>query len=442
MEKIIEFAKQHNMFSGSCVIAAVSGGADSMCLLVFLWENAQKLGITVTCAHFNHLLRGEEADRDEDFVRSFCENRGIPFFSGRGDVAAFSKAHRTGTEEAARTLRYAFLEETRKKLGASVIATAHNADDNAETVLLNLVRGAGLRGLCGIPAVRDKIVRPLLCVTRGEIENYLAERSIPYVTDSSNLTDDYSRNRLRHNVMPLLKELNPKFSETVFKTTETNRRDEEFLRMKAQEFIDSNVRNSRVEAALLKALPKAVSSRVVRMLWHREISASHIEAVLNLCENPSPSAKVNIPGGTVFREYGDLVFGEYLSGSFAPVVLEEGQTVKIPELNLEVSMTKQVSDRIIHKSFTDFLFKITEVYGKITIRPRETGDSLRLRGRGCTKTVKKLMTESRIPAGKRAFIPVVADERGILAVYGLAIDDRGSPDTGDTVYKIAFKECV
>ena len=428
--------------AGSSVIAAVSGGADSMCLLAFLHENAENLGITVTCAHFNHLLRGAESDRDEDFVRSFCENLGIPFFSGRGDVAAYAAQNRMGTEEAARTLRYAFLEETRKKLGADVIATAHNADDNAETVLLNLVRGAGLRGLCGIPPVRDKIVRPLLCVTRGEIEDYLEKRNISYVTDSSNLTDDYSRNKLRHNVIPLLKELNPKFSESVFKTSETNRQDEDFLCLKAQEFIDKNVKNSRVDISALKALPKAVSARVVRMLWHKEISAFHVEAVLNLCENKSPSARVNIPGGTVFREYGDLVFGGYGHCGFEPVTLEMGQRVKIPELNLEISLKQTVFDGFIHKRFTEYLFKTTEVCGKITIRPRITGDSIRLRGRGCTKTLKKLMSESRIPAGKRACIPVIADERGVLAVYGLALDERGCPNTGDTVYKITFKECV
>ena len=135
-------------------------------------------------------------------------------------------------------------------------------------MLLNLVRGAGLRGLCGIPPVRGNIIRPLLCVTRGEIEEYIRKRNISYVTDSSNLTDDYSRNKLRHNVIPLLKELNPKFSESVFKTSETNRQDEEFLCRKAQEFIDSNVKNSRVDISALKALPKAVSARVVRMLWH------------------------------------------------------------------------------------------------------------------------------------------------------------------------------
>ena len=192
------------------ILCAVSGGADSMYLLARLRE----LGYTVAAGHYNHGLRGTEADRDEAFVRDFCAARGIPFVSEKGDVAAFAAEQGMGTEAAARTLRYAFLERAADDLGAAVIATAHTAGDNAETVLLHLARGSGLKGLGGIPPKRGRVVRPMLDVTRAEVESYLAEHDIKYVTDSTNGEDDYARNRVRHGAVPALETVNPAFLRT------------------------------------------------------------------------------------------------------------------------------------------------------------------------------------------------------------------------------------
>ena len=439
--KIIEFIEKHRMVAqGETVLAAVSGGADSVCMLHVLLDLSKTLDFSLCAAHFNHMLRGEEADRDEAFVKSLCEELEIPFYSERGDVSGFAKSHGKSTEEAARIMRYAFLQDTAEKTGAAKIATAHNADDNAETVILNLVRGTGLTGLRGIPPTRDNIIRPILCITRQEVEAYLSSRGIEYVTDSSNLEDVYSRNKLRHHVMPVLQELNPRISESILRTGDLLRQDEEYLCCEAEKIINENAIGNRIKASVLSALPKSISSRVIVKLAVVPLPQIAVDSVLELCKNTSPSAKLNLPGITVRREYDDLVFGDTECKTFSPIVLEEENPVVIPEINIEVTLETSVYTDNIHKSFTGYLFKTTDVCGKITIRPRKIGDKLKVRGSSCTKTLKKLFTEKHIPAVYRELQPVIADENGVLGVYGLGCDMRGTPAVGDTIYIIKFKE--
>ena len=185
------------------VLCALSGGRDSVYLLHRLRKWQKEYGFRVFAAHFNHQLRGAESDRDEAFVRSLCEEWNVPLIAGAADVRSFAEERGMGIEEAARTLRYDFLEETLREIGGGVIATAHHADDLAETMLMNLVRGAGTKGLCGIPPKRGNIVRPILTVTRKEIDSYMLLHGLPYVEDSTNAHDDCTRNLLRHHVMPV-----------------------------------------------------------------------------------------------------------------------------------------------------------------------------------------------------------------------------------------------
>lgn len=441
IKKTVEFIEAYNMLSdGDTVLAAVSGGADSVCMLYHLVELTKNFNIILHAAHFNHMLRGSESDRDEDFVRNLCQKLGIQLFCGQGDVSRYATEHSLGTEEAARILRYEFLQKTASELNAAKIATAHNADDNAETVILNLTRGSGLAGMRGIPPVRDNIIRPILCLTRDSVENYLKERGIEYVTDSSNYDDKYSRNNLRHNVMPVLKTLNPRFSENLLKSCDIIRHDEAYLSEEADRILAQNANINRISISLLLNLPISLSSRIIRKLGGTGLTAASVNDVLALCKNPLPSAKLNLPGITVQREYDDIVFGDISDDAFKPIFLKEGESVLIPELNLEVTLEKAAFIDNIHKSFTDYIFKSTDVYGKITIRPKETGDSIKLRSTGCTKTLKKLFVEKHIPAAKRKQIPVIADDHGVLGVYKIGCDIRGEPALGDTIYNIHFKE--
>ncbi len=243
------------------VLVAISGGADSVALLHMLREK----GYELTAAHYNHGLR-PEADADEEFVKTLCADLGIPFVAGRGDVAADAARCGAGIEETAREMRYAFLEETRVKSGLGRIATAHNADDNAETVLLNLVRGAGLSGLCGIPPQRGHIVRPILHLSRAEILAYLTSHNLPYREDASNADTVFRRNYLRHEILPALKALNPALTDAVTRLTGLLREDEEYLTALAREEIQLHGIGASFPAKRLNSLPKPVSSRVCRLL--------------------------------------------------------------------------------------------------------------------------------------------------------------------------------
>ncbi|MBR5381830.1 MAG: tRNA lysidine(34) synthetase TilS [Oscillospiraceae bacterium] len=439
-KKLLAFADGYGMLPyGARVLAAVSGGADSVCLLLILAAVSKERGLVLSAGHFNHCLRGEESDGDEAFVKALCERLGVPFLAGRGDVRAEAEKTGESLEEAARRLRYAFLEEA---AAGARIATAHTASDNAETVLLNLTRGAGTRGLAGIPPVRGDIIRPMLTLTRTEAEAYLREKGQTYREDSTNASDDYTRNLLRHRVLPVLREINPALDTLALGSSRLLRADDEYLTAEARRFLAENARDGRVEASKLAALPFAVSSRAVRELGGAGLSLAHVESVLALARGDDPSAETHIPRMKVYREYGDLVFSrrEKDRPTFAPAVLEPGKTVVL-ETGTRVFCEKRPFSAKINKSFNSFIFKSENVCGTITIRPRLPGDRFTPE-KGCGKTLKKLFIEKKIPAAVREAVPVVADERGILAVAGVGQTQRGEPGEGDEILWIGTEEGV
>ena len=195
-----------------CITAALSGGADSVCLLIILKELSDKYSFTLDALHINHCIRGKESDRDEEFCRNLCKKYDIPLTVIRTDVPAAAAESKKSLEETARDIRYKAFEKHAGDKGK--IATAHTVSDNAETVILNMARGTGLKGLCGIPPVRDNIIRPLIDVTRQQIEDYLKSMNQGFVTDSTNLSDDYTRNRIRHKIIPELLKINEGFYKT------------------------------------------------------------------------------------------------------------------------------------------------------------------------------------------------------------------------------------
>ncbi len=437
-EKVELFIQKHNMISrGDKVLCALSGGADSVALLHFL---SRMEGVEVLAAHYNHCLRGEESDADEAFVKRLCEKMGIPCFVGRGDVAAFAVESGRGTEDAARTLRYEFLKETATREGCSRIVTAHNAEDNAETVLLNMTRGTGLKGLCGIPPVRGMIVRPLLQTAREEIESYLAFHGLEHIEDSTNALDDYSRNRVRHHVSPVLREINPAFADAVARMTDSLREDEAYLAAEAQAFVEKNANGRSIPAALTMELAAPVRMRVFRRMHGGELSSVHCKAIENICLVRSLHAHADVPGMRVSREFDRLIFGEEEAESIARREIGPGEMLKLPEAGMEISCEFVTSCMEIHKSLNTFFFKNENICGRIFVASRSEGDKIRLEGRNCTKSLKKLFSEAKMELNERKSCPVIYDEAGPIGVYGFGAAERCVAKSGDDCVIIKIKK--
>ena len=382
---------------GEQIVCAVSGGADSMALLWGAYLLKDMLGISLSAAHFNHGLRGEESDRDEAFVREFCQRFDIALFVGGSKVTTGKK----GLEAAARDARYAFFETLPGK-----IATAHTADDNAETVLMHLVRGTGLKGLGGIAPVNGKLIRPMLTITRQQIEAFLAEYHISYIEDSSNRGDDFLRNRLRHHVMPLLRQENPCIAENVSAMALRLRQDEAALAQQAAYDTLPGVAELKTMHA---AIRKRMLERFLKENGVKEPEAQHIALAEELVFSSKPSARAQFPGGvTLSRNYDRLeVLRENLA--LPTVELPKNGTLEIPGFRVTVGPAQE----IVH-SETIFTVQPT---GKLMLRCRSAGDEISLSGG--TKSVKKLFIDRKIPAHQRLQIPVIADDAGIVGIYGI-----------------------
>lgn len=388
--------------AGDTVICAVSGGADSMALLWGMYLLREKLQIRLEAAHFNHGLRGEESNRDARFVRQFCADYGITLHEGSGAVVAGKK----GLEAAARDARYGFLDSLSGK-----IATAHTADDNVETVLMHFLRGTGLKGLGGIAPVSGKRIRPMLTVTREQVMAFLKEYSISYVTDSSNEEDLFLRNRMRHHVIPLLKQENPKLAENVSNMAMRLRFDEQAL----EELTEGSPSVTQLRSAP-PALRARYLSRFLRENGVHEPEAEHIALLEKLVFSPKPSARADLPGGIrVTRNYDCL---ESAKAEQTPEAVElpmEG-TVRLPQWGVVVTISN-----------AEEILQATDVFtvcpkGKMILRSRQTGDEMTLAGG--TKSLKKLLIDRKIPAAQRLKIPVIADEKGVLGVYGIGVNQR------------------
>ena len=412
--------------AGSRVLCAVSGGADSVCLLSLLRRESD---ITVLCAHYNHHLRGEESHRDESFVRELCARWHIPCRIGGGDVAAYARENKLGIEEAARERRYDFLRRTAEELQADFIATAHTMNDNAETVLLNMARGTGLAGLGGIPPKRGNILRPLLGVTRQQVEDYLRRENIPWVTDSTNEEDDYARNRVRHHLLPELETIHPGAVRSIGRMTESLREDEAYFQQEAERFLVC-CPPDKLPVGRLLSLPLPVQYRVLGR-FAPGLSREHRRAVLALCESENPSGAVDVPGIRLRREYDWLCRGEADFLSLPRRTVTVGETLALPEAELLLQAKYCSKFERIQSSFNTFAFSCANIYGNISVDSRREGDELLPVGRKGTRTVKKWMIEAKIPRSRRGLVPVLRDDRGVLAVFGMGQRAGSAPQPGE-----------
>lgn len=407
LNKLRGFLQRYGMVEpGDTVIAAVSGGADSVAMLFALYLLKDSLDLRLEAVHFNHHLRGVEADRDEAFVSELCARYDIPLHLGGTQVTAGKK----GLEAAAREARYGFFDTLTGK-----IATAHTADDNAETVLMHLVRGTGLKGLGAIAPVRGNLIRPMLGITRQEVLDFLDAYHLSYVEDSSNQGDAFLRNRIRHRVMPLLKTENPRLAENLSAMALSLREDEQAL--DAMTVTEADIQT-------LRELPPALRRRsciaFLKRSGVKEPETEHLVLIEKLVFSGNPSARANLPGGvTVARKYGMLtVLRE--SEPLETVILPPEGVAELPQIGLRVvlSPAAQVVDQ--REDFT------VSPVGQMVLRCRQSGDTL-CRSGG-TKSLKKLFVDQKIPAAERMRIPVIADEKGVLGVYGFgAHRDRLGP---------------
>lgn len=414
---------------GEKVLCAVSGGLDSMCLLHMLDAWCKERGGQLAAAHFNHRLRGGAADRDEEFVRETCEQWGIPLTAGRGDVREYAKREGLSMEEAARVLRYGFLRHAAEDLECARLYTAHHAGDNAETVLLNLIRGTGLTGLAGMDWERDGLCRPLLNVTREELEAYAAWWDVPHVEDETN--DDRSaaaRNLLRLQVMPLLKELNPRAAEHIGQTAQRLREAERFLEAEAAaRTACAEVQKGRVALSMdaLAQAPAAVRPRMLLRLFdllgvgRKDIGAVHLEALMDLTRRTAwgKEGRLSLPHGVTARYCRRWLILETRPQTLTEVQLVPGRPLQWGDYTLTLLDRRPEGERIAF-----FWEGGPGESPAVTVGPCPAGGRLTLPGARGARSVKRLCLDRGISPEERDRLPAVYVGGRLAAVGRLGVD--------------------
>ena len=424
LNKICEADHRYNILKGKeYIIVALSGGADSVCLLhsLYMLKNSGKYDFKLSAAHLNHNLRGEEAERDLKFSKDFAESLGCEFFSRTVDVAQWAKKLKVSTETSGRIKRYEFFEELSKSLKAAV-ATAHTASDNSETVIFNMARGSSIKGLAGIPPIRGKVIRPLLFVTREEVESYCLENNLSFVTDSTNLTDDYTRNSIRHKVIPVLKDINEGVNGNITRLSRSARLVDDFMTQCAKDA----VKNTECRCSLLKELHPALLSYCINYIYFKKTG-----------DNINQNRLVELCSDIISKEKGAVQINEKYTAC-----IEKG-CFKIKENSFDKEIKKGLVylnlDDIINGSYpkkitvqgTVYSFELVDCLeddGVVldvekcrgaVFRTRDDCDVFTLKKRKVTKSLKKYFNEIKMPAEKRYSVPLVAVDNNVLWIDGI-----------------------
>jgi tRNA(Ile)-lysidine synthase len=440
VQKIKHTLSRHRMISeGDSVIVAVSGGPDSVCLLHILNELKNELHMHLVVAHFDHGLRPAEDESETAFVRGLAESLKLPFETAKGHLLA--KKTPGSREEVARNARYAFLERLREKREAQKIALGHNLNDQAETIVMRLLRGSGPSGLTGIPPCRDgTIIRPLIEVGRPEIENYLNKKKLASVTDSSNLRTDYLRNQIRLELMPLLAQHQPQLVHLLGQTAEMLRDEDDYLERIAEAWFTRNMELSphptcRVPIASFLGLPVALRRRVIRNLIGkvkkdlRRISWDHIEAIQRLAQAEKPQATLNLPGRlTVKRTYNHLIFSASTKRKPLPFyyTLDGTGTYDLKEIGRSIFVEEIKNRRGLRlrgSKWTAFL-DAEKLCFPLTLRTFKAGDRFIPFGMRGHKKLKDFFVDLKVPMEQRHSTPVLCCDGTPVWVCGFRIDER------------------
>ncbi|PPA68550.1 tRNA lysidine(34) synthetase TilS [Jeotgalibacillus proteolyticus] len=453
--KVRSYIDEHSLFTqGEKIIVAVSGGPDSMALLHYLLNEAG-MALQIEAAHVDHLLRGEESAADASFVQGFCQTQGIPCHITNVNVKEKMSESGIGLQEAAREMRYSFLKEVMKRAGASKLVLGHHADDQIETVLFRLIRGSTMKGRAGILPKRTfgpgELVRPLLMVTKEEIEQYCEHHRIKVRRDPSNEKDDYTRNRLRNHVIPLLKEENPSLHEQIIRYTEEMLEDERFMEEKTKECLPACIihqKNQYIKldqqkwSEVAPPLQRRMIHLILNYLYAKvptSLTSTHTSAIKKLLLQKHPSGELHLPEGLlVKRSYSTAVFEFAPSNSASPFryQLDIGQTIKLPS-GAYVTAAEGLVEGLPERA--DFCrLELSQTAWPLTVRTRKDGDRIELKGLDGPKKIKKIFIDEKVPVDLRGQWPIITDASGrVLWIPGMRTAKAAvKPKDGSRAYTL------
>ncbi len=411
--RVDETVKKYNMLeNGDFIVVGVSGGADSMLLLWYLLQKRKQYNLRLLVANVEHGIRGEESVNDTLFVKSFCEENGVEFAILSINAPDEARENSMGVEEYSRQRRYEFFSS----FSPDKIATAHNLSDNVETFLFRCARGTSPRGLCSISPVRDNIIRPLIELSSDEIRAFCNDNSIDYRIDSTNAHSDYARNNIRNNIIPLFKQINFAFEKNVSSLIDMLFLDCDYLDSQAQQCFCDLVRNNAVDKQSLSLVHPAVATRVIVKLFEANslrVDRLHVNQVYEL----------------LFKTGRQQIEGNFFAVADKNTIriakIEENSSLNVINVNKKVITKSEflTNGELLLKQFA-FYCDCDKINGNIYVRSRQEGDCISPAKRNCTKSLKKLFNELHIDAEKRASIPVLCDDNGIIGVYGCCVDER------------------
>ena len=443
LSKVIRTIKTYDMLEpGDHVVVAVSGGADSMALLTALSALRDRWGLSLTVAHLNHMIRGAQSRAEADFVRACAEELGLPCIVEERDVPAFRKEARLSLQEAAREVRYRFFHDTAAAVHARAVALGHHADDQAETVLMRFLRGAALPGLSGIPPCRGIFIRPLIAITRDEIEAFLKEKGRAFIADSSGAEQQYRRNRLRHHLLPLIKkEYNPRIGATLARTADLLRLDNEMLDQEIERMaVQSLTRTGdELHCAIdpLKHCSPAARGRLMRHVITelkgdmRGVQYRHIEALCRLLEASGSTKTIRLPGGwSARREYDHLVFARRLPErvNFCYAFNEIPAKIRIAEIDRTVFFRFGEVPRnsvLFNKAEKQVAYiDAAQVRFPAAVRTWQPGDRFYPLGQQGSRKLKDFFSDNKVPVRERHRVPILLFQDRVAWICGFRIDER------------------